>query len=76
MAEKTFEEQIAELEKIVEKLENGDISLDESLALFEDGIKLTKSCREKLDKAEKRVKVLMKNSTGETVEEDFINDGE
>ncbi|MCD8390454.1 MAG: exodeoxyribonuclease VII small subunit [Firmicutes bacterium] len=74
--EKTFEEQIAELEKTVARLEDGDVSLDESLSLFESGIKLTKSCQKMLDNAEKRVKVLMKTDDGEMSEEDFINDGE
>ena len=40
-------------------MERGDISLDESLSLFEQGIKLTKGCQEQLDKAEKRVKILV-----------------
>ena len=64
---KTFEEQIGELEEIVKKLENGDVSLDESLALFEQGIKLTKGCQKILDTAEKQVKVLMSDG-GEIVE--------
>lgn len=54
-----FEEQISKLEETVRLLERGDISLDESLSLFEEGIKLTKSCQEQLDKAEKRVKILI-----------------
>ena len=55
----TFEEQITKLEETVRLLERGDISLDESLALFEQGIKLTKCCQEQLDKAEKKVKILI-----------------
>ena len=55
----TFEEQILKLEETVRLLERGDISLDESLSLFEQGIKLTKGCQEQLDKAEKRVKILV-----------------
>lgn len=55
----TFEEQIAKLEETVRLLERGDISLDESLALFEQGIKLTKSCQEQLEQAEKKVKILI-----------------
>ena len=68
--EKTFEEQIGELEEIVKKLENGDVSLDESLSLFEQGIKLTKGCQKMLNTAERQVKVLMSDGT----EEDFINE--
>ncbi len=55
----SFEEQILKLEDTVRKLESGDISLDESLALFEEGVKLAKSCQEQLDKAEKKVKILV-----------------
>ena len=73
--EKTFEEQIGELEEIVKKLENGDVSLDESLSLFEQGIKLTKGCQKMLDTAEKKVKVLMSNGD-EMVEKDFINEND
>ena len=73
---KTFEEQIGELEEIVAKLENGDVSLDESLALFEQGIKLTKGCQKILDTAEKKVKVLMSDGSGEMTEEDFINEND
>ena len=54
-----FEDSIKELEKIVENLEKGDIGLSESLDLFEKGIKLSKECNEMLDKAEKKVSILM-----------------
>ena len=54
---KTFEQSIAELEEIVEQLENGDVTLDESLGLFEKGIKLSKSCQKMLDTAEKKVSI-------------------
>lgn len=70
---KTFEEQIKELEDIVSKLEGSEVSLDETLSLFEKGIKLTKACQKILDNAENKVKVLMSDNSGEMVEEDFIN---
>lgn len=54
-----FEKSMKELEKIVESLEKGDKSLDESIALFEEGIKLSKECNDILDKAEKKVSVLI-----------------
>ena len=66
-----FEESIKELEKIVARLEKGDIGLEESLDLFEKGIKLSKACNEMLDKAEKKVSVLI---NGE--KQDFIQEGE
>lgn len=54
-----FEDSIKELEKIVESLEKGECGLSESLDLFEKGIKLSKECNDMLDKAEKRVSVLI-----------------
>ena len=54
-----FEDSIKELEKIVESLEKGDCGLAESLDLFEKGIKLSKECNDMLDKAEKKVSVLI-----------------
>lgn len=71
---KTFEQSISELEEIASKLEAGDTSLDESLELFEKGIKLSKSCQKMLDDAEKKVSVLMANEDGEMVKEDFIGE--
>lgn len=71
MAVKTFEESMKELEEVVTKLESGDVTLDESLKLFEKGIKLSGSCQKKLDEAERRVKILTANSSGEMTEEDF-----
>ena len=68
---KTFEESIKELEEIVSKLEGGNVTLDESLTLFEQGIKLSKSCNEMLDAAEKKVSILMTNGDGEITKEDF-----
>ncbi len=77
MAEKkTFESSVAELEKIVAQLEGGDVTLDESLTLFERGIKLSKSCQKMLDEAEKKVSILMTNDDGEIVKEEFGDLGE
>ncbi len=74
MSEKSFENSISELEAIVSRLENGDVSLDESLSLFEKGIKLSKNCQRMLDAAEKKVSILLTNDDGEIVKEDFVND--
>ena len=77
MAEKkTFESSVAELEKIVAQLEGGDVTLDESLTLFERGIKLSKSCQKMLDEAEKKVSILMTTDDGEIVKEEFGDLGE
>jgi exodeoxyribonuclease VII small subunit len=62
--EKTFESSLAELESIVEQLENGELSLEESLKLFETGVKLSRECRERLSDAERRIELLMKDGDG------------
>ena len=74
--ENNFEKSIVELEEIVKQLEGGGISLDESLSLFEKGIKLTNSCQKMLDEAEKKVSVLMVDGNGEMIKEDFIDKDE
>ena len=55
----TFEEQLKSLESVVERLEKGDLPLEESLALFEQGVTLSESCKKELDAAEGRVQVLL-----------------
>jgi exodeoxyribonuclease VII small subunit len=62
--EKSFETSLAELEQIVGKLESGDLPLEESLELFEKGIKLSRECRERLTTAERRIEILMKDANG------------
>lgn len=73
MAEKkmTFERQIARLEEIVSALEQGDVQLADSLALFEEGTKLVAACTKQLDQAEQKVVKLMKGPGGAPVEEPF-----
>ncbi len=71
MAKTNFEDSLAELESIVEKLENGEVSLDESIKLFEKGTKLSKSCQTMLENAEKKVTVLLANEDGELHEQPF-----
>ena len=73
---KSFEESIKELEEIVEKLEKGEATLDESLEYFEKGIKLSKSCQKMLDEAEKKVSVLVADANGEKEKQNFINEEE
>ena len=62
--ERPFETSLAELEQIVAKLEGGDLPLEESLELFEKGIKLSRECRERLANAERRIEILMKDGDG------------
>jgi len=67
----SFEKALEDLEKIVEKLEKGGLSLSESLSLFEKGVKLARFLREELEKAEKKVSILLKDEKGEVKEESF-----
>ena len=62
--EKTFEASLDELEKIVGQLEDGDLPLEKSLKLFEDGVKLSRECKDRLMKAERRIEILMKDADG------------
>lgn len=71
MSEPSFEKALSELEKIVEKLEKGGLALNESLALFEKGVKLSRFLREELEKAEKKIGILLKDEKGEIKEEPF-----
>jgi len=71
MATLSFEKALEDLEKIVEKLEKGGFSLSESLALFEKGVKLARFLREELEKAEKKVEILLKDEKGEVKEKPF-----
>jgi exodeoxyribonuclease VII small subunit len=67
----SFEKAMAELEKIVEFLEKGDLSLDESIDLFQRGVELSKLCGNRLDEVEKKISVLIEDETGEITEEDI-----
>ena len=71
MTNLTFEKALAELEQIVAKLEKGGISLNESLALFEKGVKMSRFLRSELDKAERKVEILLKDEKGNLKAEDF-----
>jgi exodeoxyribonuclease VII small subunit len=62
--EKSFESSLKELEQIVEQLETGDLPLEHSLELFEQGVKLSRDCQKRLDEAERKVELLLKNDDG------------
>jgi exodeoxyribonuclease VII small subunit len=66
-----FEAALAELEEIVQKLEQGDLSLEESLRQFERGVALTRSCQKSLRQAEQKIRILARRDDGEVVEQDF-----
>lgn len=72
--EKTFEKSLEELEMIVMKLEDGDLPLEESLRLFENGIKLSRECRERLSAAERKIQILVKDASGELAVSDIEPD--
>ena len=70
-----FEEALEELEAIVERMEDGEPSLEESLKLFERGMDLTRSCQKALDDAEQRIRILADAETGSpTIETDAVED--
>ena len=68
---KTFEESMARLEQIVRAMERGDVALEESLKLFQEGTALVRSCQKLLDDAQLQVKKIMTAPDGSPVEEDF-----
>ena len=78
MPKERFEDALNKLEKIVSKLEDGEIPLEESLKLFEEGIRLSRFCTQKLEEAEKKVEILLKNKGGDMMPqplESSINSG-
>ena len=68
---KTFEGSMARLEQIVRAMERGDVALEESLKLFQEGTELVRSCQKLLDDAQLQVKKIMTAPDGSPVEEDF-----
>tara|TARA_B100000959_G_C14848445_1_gene569046 strand:- start:524 stop:766 length:243 start_codon:yes stop_codon:yes gene_type:complete len=71
MKKPDFETSLKELEEIVEQLETNDLTLDETLAKYESGIKIYLQCYQTLEKTEKKINILLKNSIGETHTEEF-----
>ena len=69
MAKKTFELAMKQLEKIVQELESGDMPLEKAIKKFEEGIKISKYCSEKLDESEKKITLLMRDADGENMSE-------
>ena len=72
---KTFEENMQRLEQIVRAMERGDVALEESLKLFQEGTALVRSCGKLLDDAQLQVKMVMAGPDGQPTEEDFAHDG-
>ena len=76
MAKFDFEKALARLEKIIDDLESGELGLDESLKVFEEGVELSKKCHLKLTEAEAKVKQLVKTDDGDFKLELFDDDEE
>jgi len=74
MAAEKFENSLKKLEDAVNRLESGDLLLDESLKVFEEGIKHAAICSRKLNEAEKRVELLLKQRDGSFTREEFAVD--
>ncbi|HEV8168214.1 MAG TPA: exodeoxyribonuclease VII small subunit [Pyrinomonadaceae bacterium] len=64
---RTFEASLEALEQIVRQLEDGDLSLEKSLELFEQGIRLSRECQQRLDQAERRIEILLRDNQGRLV---------
>ena len=72
----TFEEALARLETIVRELEEADLPLERSLSVFEEGVRLSRLLHERLNEAERKVEILLKNEDGEKVPVPFVTGGE
>jgi len=71
---KSFETSLQALEEIVHKLEQGDLPLEDSLGLFEQGIRLARECQERLSQAERRIEVLLRDHQGRPTVAPFTDD--
>lgn len=71
MARESFEEALGKLEEIANRLESGDMPLEESLKVFEEGVRLSRFCAKKLDEAEKKVETLLKDQEGRFTTQPF-----
>lgn len=66
-----FEKSLARLEEVVKRLESPELSLDEAMKLFEEGVKLSRDCQKQLEEAEGRVEILLKKADGKIAAEPF-----
>lgn len=70
----TFEKAMKKLEQIVQDLESGELDLEKAIAKFEEGVKLSKFCFDKLDETERKITILLKDQTGNIIEKPFISE--
>jgi exodeoxyribonuclease VII small subunit len=73
---KNFETSLEELERIVRELEQGELTLEKSLELFEQGVKLSRECQERLTQAERRIEILMRDNQGRAAVRPFDPESE
>jgi exodeoxyribonuclease VII small subunit len=71
--QKKFKEALEELEQVVEQLESGELSLEDSLAAFEQGVKLVRYCNQKLTEVEKKIELLVKDKEGNLKLKPFVD---
>ena len=71
MAKPTFEDTMKRLEAIAQELEGGNLTLDEAFKKFQEGVKLSKLCANKLEETEKKVSILLKDEQGNVLEKPF-----
>ena len=74
MSKQTFEKAMKKLEQIVQELESGDLPLEKTITKFEEGVKLSKFCSNKLDETEKKVTILMQDTEGNVLEKPFMSE--
>ena len=76
MSKERFEDTFRKLETIVNKMENGDLSLEDSMKLFEEGMRLSRLCSEKLNEIQKKVEILVKTEDGGITSQPFRQEEE
>jgi len=76
MAKISFEKSLKQLEQIVQELESGNLPLEKAMKKFEEGVKLSKYCSEKLDETEKKISVLLHDNESNIAEEPFMPENE
>ncbi len=76
MAKISFEKSLKQLEEIVQEIESGNLPLEKAMKKFEEGVKLSKYCSEKLDETEKKISILLHDNNGDITEELFMPENE
>ena len=74
MAKKSFEQAMRQLEKIIQEMETGDLPLEKAMSKFEEGIRLTQFCSQKLNETEEKIQVLLKDHQGGDITYTSFND--